>query len=106
MSSRPRTPEHFPRMKVRGGRRRAHAKLARQRKALAQISAAARTTGISFAGMSVILARLSRQPAPPAPDFGVYDRTNAAVMSNRGTLTPVRAEDIKHLGKSILKEHA
>ena len=56
--------------------------------------------------MSAAFARLSRPPAPPAPDFGVYDHTNAAIMSNRGTLTPVRAEDIEQLGKSIMKEHA
>ena len=106
MSSKPRTPEYFPRMKVRGGRRRALTKWARYRMAVAQIGAAAQAAGIQFAGMAAIFAKLSRPPAPPAPDFGVYDHTNAAIMSNRGTITPVRAEDIEHLGKSILKEHA
>lgn len=53
--NRPRTPEHYPRMKVRGERRRRIAPLQRIRGRYTEISLAAKRTATSFDALAAIL---------------------------------------------------
>lgn len=54
----PRNPRHFPRMKVRGARRRRDAPHQRMLRSFDQLNAAVRLASLSFAEFTVTLGRL------------------------------------------------
>lgn len=71
--NRPRTPEHYPRMKVRGERRRRIAPLQRSRRSFKQFSLAAEHAATSFAALAAILSRPATRAEVQASLHAAYD---------------------------------
>ena len=84
MSTRPRTPEHYPRMKVRGEGRRRIAPLQRSRRSFTQFSLAIEQAVISLAALTATPRRLvTRTPEAQARVRAYYDGYNA--ISHKAT---------------------
>lgn len=78
--NRPRTPEHYPRMKVRGERRRRIAPSQRSRRSFTQFSLAVGHAATSLDALAAILSR-------PATRTEVQARLHAAYYDGRNAIS-------------------
>lgn len=106
MSSNPRTPRHFPRMKARGARRRSLAQWQRDQGVFDRIARSGRLT-------SDALHRFAQAfIAPPritlGADFAAPPQSGDRLMvvTEQATFTPITAEDIERLATALTEERS